>query len=246
MVDVAAFVRDGFVKIERPGLRDVADAARAVLWQSIPPSPDDPSTWTEPVVWTADLSGLGPFGRLAHGPELADALDEICGIGGWQPRHCLGNIPVRFPVRPAAEDRGWHIDANTPQSDGSWMVSGRPRTILVLTLLSDVGPDDAPTRIRVGSHHDAARVLDGRPAASAAELGPLLDDASSARPIEYATGSPGDVYLVHPFCVHAADEHRGRNPRFMSQAPIQLTDALTPQTNSALAAVWRDGQAVSP
>ena len=30
---------------------------------------------------------------------------------------------------------------------------------LLLTLLSDVGPDDAPTRIRAGSHHDVAGVL---------------------------------------------------------------------------------------
>lgn len=210
-----------------------------MLWQSIPASPADPSTWTESVVWTADLGGSGPFGCLAHSPDLAAALDAICGVGGWQPRHSLGNIPVRFPVRPTAADRGWHIDANTPGSDGSWSVSGRPHTMLVLTLLSDVGPDDAPTRIRMGSHHDAVDVLEGRPAWSAAEVGPRLDAASAGRPIGYATGSPGDAYLVHPFCVHAADEHRGDNPRFMSQAPIQLTEALTPQTDSALAAVWR-------
>ncbi len=55
MVDVAAFVRDGFVKLERPALRDVADAARALLWRTIPPSPVDRTTWTQPVVWTADL-----------------------------------------------------------------------------------------------------------------------------------------------------------------------------------------------
>jgi hypothetical protein len=246
MVDVAAFVRDGFVKLEQPWLRETADAARALLWRSIPGSPTDPSTWTDPVVWTADLSGAGPFRPLAHGPDLTDALNDICGAGGWLPRNCLGNIPIRFPARPGVDDRGWHVDANTPCSDGSWMVSGRPHTMLILTLLSEVGHDDAPTRIRMGSHHDVVSVLDGRPAASAAELGPLLDEASTARPVAYATGSPGDVYLVHPFCVHAADEHRGANPRFMSQAPVLLTEVLTPQTESALADVWRAGQSVSP
>ncbi|HKV18447.1 MAG TPA: phytanoyl-CoA dioxygenase family protein [Mycobacterium sp.] len=238
MVDVAAFVRDGFVKLERPALREAADEARAMLWRTIPPSPDDRTTWTEPVVWTADLSGAGPFGQLAHSPDLADALDDICGRGGWRRRRCLGNIPVRFPVRPGVDDRGWHIDANTPGSDGAWAVSGRPHTMLILVLLSDVGPQDAPTRIRAGSHRDAAEVLEGRPAAQAAEFGPLLDAASAARSVEYATGSPGDVYLVHPFCVHAADEHRGDDPRFMAQAPIELSEALTPQTGSALAQVW--------
>ncbi len=227
MVDLAAFARNGYARLERPGLRAAADEARALLWARIPPSPVDRSTWTQAVVWTADLSGVGPFGRLAGGRELAGALDEICGPTGWRPRLCLGNIPVRFPGRSAVDDRGWHIDANTPQPDGTWLVSGRPHTMLILTLLSEVGPDDAPTRIRVGSHHDAATVLDGRTAGSAADFGPLLDEASAGRPVEYATGSPGDVYLLHPLCVHAADEHRGRNPRFMAQSPIQLTDPLT-------------------
>jgi hypothetical protein len=238
MVDVAAFARDGFVRLERPALRDTADEARALLWRTIPPSVDDRTTWTEPVVWTADLTGAGPFGRLAHSRELADALDEICGRGRWRRRHCLGNIPIRFPKRPGADDRGWHIDANTPQPDGSWLVSARPHTMLVLTLLSSVGLDDAPTRIRMGSHRDVVAVLDGRPASSAMDLGPVLDEATAGRPVGYATGAPGDVYLVHPFCVHAADEHRGDTPRFMAQAPVELTEPLTPQSGSVLAQVW--------
>jgi hypothetical protein len=112
--------------------------------------------------------------------------------------------------------------------------------MLVLTLLSKVGEHDAPTRIRVGSHRDAVAVFADHPEpGTAAAFAPLLDAASAERPIAYATGSPGDVYLVHPFCVHAADEHRGTKPRFMAQAPVQLTEPLTPQTNSALGAVWR-------
>jgi len=240
VVDVGAFVRDGFTKLERPGLRETADRACALLWRSMELSPLDSSTWTKPVVWTGDLSGEGPFKQLANSPDLADALDGVCGADGWLPRHSLGNIPVRFPVLPGAEDRGWHIDANAQRSDGSWIVSSRPQTMLVLTLLSEVGRDDAPTRIRVGSHHDVANAVFVEESEwSAGEIGPLLDAASADRPVAYAVGSPGDVYLVHPFCVHAADEHRGATPRFMSQTPIQLTEPLTPQTASALAAVWR-------
>ncbi|WP_328349600.1 phytanoyl-CoA dioxygenase family protein [Mycobacterium sp. NBC_00419] len=240
MIDIDAFLRDGFVKLERADLRAAADEARAALWQSIGLSPDDPSTWHQPVVWAADLTGGGPFQRLANSPALADALDAICGAGGWIPRYSLGNIPIRFPVQPGVDDRGWHIDANTPCVDGSWLVSGRPHTMLALTLLSEVGEDDAPTRIRVGSHHDAVTVFADHPEpCTAAEIAPLLDAASAERPVAYAAGSPGDVYLVHPFCLHAADEHRGTKPRFMAQAPVQLTEPLTPQSHSILGAVWR-------
>ncbi|BBY42723.1 hypothetical protein MCEL_10180 [Mycolicibacterium celeriflavum] len=109
--------------------------------------------------------------------------------------------------------------------------------MLVLTLLSEVGPDDAPTRIRAGSHRDVAQVL-GPERVELAEMGRIVDSASAARPVSRATGEPGDMYVLHPFTVHAADEHRGTTPRFMAQSPVVLTSPLTPASSSALARVW--------
>lgn len=237
MVDLDAFVADGYVKLDAAAPRRVADAARAALWQQLGLSPDEPENWVEPVRWAGDVSGAGPFGELVRSPKLTVALDCICGRGGWSPSHALGNIPVRFPVTPPNDDRGWHIDANTPQADGGWAITGRPHTVLLLTLLSDVGPDDAPTRIRAGSHRDVARVLGPEPL-GLAEMGRLVDDASAARPEALATGRPGDMYLLHPFTAHAADEHRGRTPRFMAQTPIMLVSPLTPTSSSPLGCVW--------
>ncbi len=239
MVDIDAFVEAGFVKVPQAAPRAVADAARAALWKQLGLSPDEPEKWSAPVLWAADLTGAGPFGELARSPKLAATLDEICGRGGWVPRGALGNIPVRFPVSPPLDDRGWHIDANTPQPGGSWSVTGRPHTVLLLTLLSEVGPDDAPTRIRVGSHRDVAHVLGPEPVALA-EMGRIVDEASAERPVAYATGEPGDMYVIHPFTAHAADEHRGRTPRFMAQAPVALTSSLTPTASSVLARAWKN------
>ena len=233
MVDVDAFLADGYVKIEQAAPRAVADAARALLWKQLNLSPDDPGGWSAPVLWAADLTGAGPFGELVRSAKLVAALDRICGVGGWLPRGSLGNIPVRFPIPPVLDDRGWHIDANTPQSDGTWAVSGRPQTVLLLTLLSEVGIDDAPTRIRAGSHHDVAKVLGVDPLDPVA-AGPVVAEASAGRPIAHATGAPGDMYLVHPFTVHAADEHRGATPRFMAQGPIMLTTPLGPGVTTPL------------
>lgn len=239
MPDIDTFTSDGYLKLEQAAPRDAGDAARQLLWRQLGLSPDDPGGWTAPVRWAVDLDGAGPFGRLLRSPALAAALDEICGVGGWQPRGTLGNIPVRFPVTPAEDDRGWHIDANTPQPDGSWAVTGRPHTLLLLTLLSDVGPDDAPTRIRVGSHYDVARALGPEPVGFA-EMGQLVERVSAARDVAYATGAPGDMYLLHPFTAHAADEHRGTTPRFMAQSPVVLTSPLAPASSSLLGCVWED------
>ncbi|GII64283.1 phytanoyl-CoA dioxygenase [Sphaerisporangium krabiense] len=234
IIDVDRFIADGFVKLEAAAPREVGDAARALLWGQIGLSADDSAGWKQPVVWASDLTGVGPFGQLMRSPRLAGALDEICGPGGWTPRGALGMIPVRFPLPPVVDDRGWHIDANAAQPGGGYLCSGRPESMLLLVLLSDVGPDDAPTRIRVGSHRDAAAAMAGL-AIDPFEAGPLVDAASAHRPLAYATGVPGDMYLVHPFTVHAADEHRGAEPRFMSQGPIFLAEPLTSEGTNALA-----------
>ena len=81
--------------------------------------------------------------------------------------------------------------------------------------------DDAPTRIRVGSHLDVPRLLEpaGDAGLSFLELGEMLDRTAD-RPLALATGEAGTVYLSHPFLVHAAQPHHGSRPRFMAQPPL--------------------------
>jgi hypothetical protein len=234
-IDVEQFVRDGFAKLEGIVPREVGDAARAMLWQRIGLSPDDPSGWTQPVVWTADMTGEGPFGQFMASPKLHAALDAVAGPGGWQRRGAVGNIPIRFPRVPPADDRGWHVDSNTMRADGTWGVSARPATLLLLVLFSEVGTDDAPTRIRVGSHRDLVKVLDDEQVLDPMKMGPIFDEVGRDRPLALATGSPGDAYLVHPFTVHAAQEHLGTEPRFMAQMPFILNKPLTPGDDTPLA-----------
>lgn len=100
-------------------------------------------------------------------------------------------------------------------------IRSRGRALLMLFLFSDVGPDDAPTRVRTGSHHDAARLLapygeNGAEFFAFARAVP----ATAHRPEVAATGAAGDVYLCHPFLVHSAQPHRGATPRFMAQPPL--------------------------
>ncbi|WP_157253649.1 phytanoyl-CoA dioxygenase family protein [Nonomuraea typhae] len=233
IIDEERFAADGFAKVEAVVARQVADAARDLLWRQIGLSPGEPSGWREPVVWASDMTGAGPFGEIMNSPRLHAAYDAVAGPGGWLPRGSLGMIPVRFPRLPPADDRGWHIDLNTQRPDGTWGTSARSQTMLLLILLSEVGPDDAPTRVRAGSHRDAFAVL-GEEALEHTEAGPLVEAASRERPVVHATGEPGDVYLLHPYTVHAADEHRGTRPRFMSQGPVMLKRAVTGQSDTLL------------
>jgi len=51
--------------------------------------------------------------------------------------------------------------------------------------------------------------------------------ASAARPTALATGRAGDVFLCHPFLVHAASwPHIGGHPRIIAQPGVALHDAF--------------------
>lgn len=231
--DIALFVRDGFVRIDKAFSRHTAEQARAILWKASGCEPVDRSTWTQPVV-RLDQFGQAPFREAANTPKLHNAFDQLVGPGRWWPRDSLGTFPVRFPSQDAPGDDGWHVDVGFGFEQPDFMewranVSSRGRALLMLFLFSDVGADDAPTRIRVGSHSDVAKQL-----APAGEAGLTLrelvaDDfgASAARDETLAVGEAGTVYLCHPFLVHAAQRHRGTAPRFMAQPPLMPREPIS-------------------
>jgi len=67
---------------------------------------------------------------------------------------------------------------------------------LDLFLFSDVSEQDAPTRIRLGSHLSVARLLSpiGEEGISMLELASMADTATSGMPELFATGAAGTVY----------------------------------------------------
>ncbi|MCY1019650.1 phytanoyl-CoA dioxygenase family protein [Pyxidicoccus sp. MSG2] len=223
---VERFVEDGFIRVDGAFSSALAAEARDILWRDTGCAPDDPATWTRPVVRLGEYA-QEPFRLAANSPRLHAAFDRLVGPGCWLPRMSLGSFPVRFPSNEVPGDDGWHVDASFPGADPSsffdWRVNvaSRGRALLMLFLFSDVGEDDAPTRIRVGSHRQVARLLEpeGEAGLSFMELAKKLD-ATDGCPLAFATGEAGTVYLCHPFLVHAAQPHRGTRPKFMAQPPL--------------------------
>jgi len=224
------FIGDGYVRVDHAFPRAVADEARALLWKATGCDPDDPGTWTQPVVRLGGFTA-GPFIEAANTPRLHAAFDQLVGRGRWRPPAMVGTFPVRFPSSADPGDAGWHVDMSfgTESPDFlSWRanIHSRGRALLMLFLFSDVGDDDAPTRIRVGSHKDIARQL--APAGDEGlTLGQMAADGfarSSHRPVVTATGDAGTVYLCHPFLVHAAQANIHGRPRFMAQPPLLPVD----------------------
>jgi hypothetical protein len=223
---IRRFIDEGYVRIDDAFPAALAVEARAILWRDTGADPDDPATWTRPVVRLGSYSAP-PFVAAANTPVLAAAYDALAGAGRWLPPRALGTFPVRFPSPADPGDAGWHVDVSFDTDKPNFLdwrvnVASKGRLLLMLFLFSDVGETDAPTRIRAGSHVDIARQL--APAGEAGmTLGELAADGfagSADWPEVLATGQAGTVYLCHPFLVHAAQPHRGTVPRFMAQPPL--------------------------
>jgi len=220
------FINDGFVKIENAFPAEIADECRAILWKATGCDPNDPESWTQPVIRIGEM-GLEPFKKAANTTTLHAAFDQLAGKDNWLPRETLGSFPIRFPTKASADDTGWHVDASFPGATAhkyfEWRVNinSKGRALLMLFLFSDVAEQDAPTIIKVGSHLDVAKVLapEGEKGLSFMELAQQIGTLPT-REETLATGKAGTVYLCHPFLIHAAQDHRGTSPKFMAQPPL--------------------------
>jgi hypothetical protein len=232
-MDIEAFVRDGYVVVRGAFDPATAAACRDLIWTVLAGhgiSRTDRRTWTRPAI-RIDCPDGAPFTAAAGSPALTAAYDLLIGRDRWVPRTDVGGtVPVRFPSEEYPGEVGYHIEGNRWGGDEYWTdVRSRGRGLLALFLFSDVGPDDAPTRLILGSHRYAAAVLapagdDGLPGGTvAARLAPSV----LCRQAATATGQAGDVYLCHPFIVHTATwPHRGTTPRMMAQPGVAVPDGF--------------------
>jgi hypothetical protein len=226
---ISAFLADGYVAVRGAVPAEVAEACQDVIWSELQQrgvQRDDSSTWTAPVVRIPCPEG-GPFAEAGTQPLLREACDQLIGAGRWWQRDGIGgSIPVRFPSESDPGDAGWHIEASY-ETDGRWRVNtrSRGRGLLALYLLTGVVSEGAPTRLRPGSHLDVPPFLapagdQGLDWSTAAQQ---AAQASAHRPAVLATGEAGDVFLCHPFLVHAASwPHRGHFPRMIAQPAVAL------------------------
>jgi len=216
------FVEDGFIRLAAAFPRELAEECVQLVWPRIGATGDSPDTWTRAVIrhpsWDAE-----PFARVVNTTQLHAAFDQLAGRGRWRPRRNPGLFVIRFPCAVDHGDTGWHIDGSFDVG-GEWWVNlcSRGRALQKQKKFTDVGPDDAPTRILVGSHLDVPPVLEpaGEGGMPFENVVPQIPDVHKRR-IALATGDAGDVYLCHPFLVHAATwPHRGTTPRFIAQPEL--------------------------
>jgi len=245
-VSIDEFCETGFIALRGAVAPDTVRDCVAVIGERLRADGvdlDDSNTWTRPVVRIACPEG-SPFAAAGTSSTLWAAYDALLGAGRWVERRGVGgSVPVRFPSDTDPGDAGWHIDGSY-DVDGQWWVNvrSRARGLLALFLFSDIGDEDAPTEILVGSHHDVPRVLApyGEPGAFFGTIAAELPDSTFERRRAFATGSAGDVYLCHPFLLHRATwPHRGMRPRILAQPEVGLREPFALEDGPDVCAVER-------
>jgi hypothetical protein len=208
--EIEQFIELGYIRVGEVIAPGVAQRCREAALAELQISAAPP--WPNPV--TRGLVDGEPFTLAASSPRLLEAVDQLLDGETWQPRPNLGLLVIRFPSSVDPGDAGWHIDASFQGPDirdlFSWYVNykSRGRGLLLLCLLSEVGVDDAPTRILERSHRAMPGLL--RPYGDAGVVGQAAPLPDVSGHIALATGTAGDVFLCHPFLVHAASwPHKG-------------------------------------
>lgn len=246
---IDAFVRDGYLRLRGAFSRELAAAWVADANRRIREEPErwvrgydvgdperdlrgydpaDPATWSWPVIYLDGAHRL-PYRELS--PRLWGA---ICDLVGGPERVAseffaddfvvsLRPFGARSDPFPGKGDRAWHVDNASRRARLDAYTNG----LVLVALFSDLAPASGGTWLALDSIAKVARLL-----ADAPEGVDLVErERVAALTLECerfleVTGEVGDVFLLHPFMLHAGTVNPSGRIRWMSNPNIELRGPL--------------------
>jgi hypothetical protein len=221
------FVERGFAAIRGCFTREAAREYTATIWTRLGYTQENPQTWTQPSVhmpshrsidirtfapkaWGAVCDLLGGEQRIQP-YEWNDAFIVNLWEGGDRPWQ---------PASPASP--GWHKDGDFFRH----FLDSPEQGLLTLVLWSDVVHRGGATFVAADSVGPVARFLAGHPEGVHPESFPWAELVAGCGDFVEATGEVGDVYLLHPFILHAKAQNVLRVPRYITNPPVHLVEPM--------------------
>ncbi len=246
------FRTHGWLRIPAAFSAAEASAMCDVIWTALAKAGirrHDPSTWTTSRPQHLQHLKTNPAFQAIGNERTLQAIDEVMEGQPWQKPRDWGAFFLQFPFGTEWDvpSTGWHIDG-----DYAGCLSP-PCAVHVHAMLTDVAPRSGGVNILSGSHrlvhrwfsenppppnaraaqfreslgrHPYLRDLctPGNPAARIARFHERAEEVDGV-PLQVIenTASAGDVILLHPLLLHAAQPaaHLGKQPRFMLNHGIQ-------------------------
>jgi hypothetical protein len=222
------FLTRGYVVLHECFSREAAKSLTDSTFVRLGYDPDDPSTWHEavihmpahrhidvkdfaPKVWRAVCDLLGGEERIQQPYRWGDGFIVNLREGRerpWDP--------------PSPRIKGWHKDGDFFRH----FLDSPEQGLLTLVIWSDIDSRGGATFVAADSVPVVARLLAEHPE------GILPDNFDHQSLIDQchefveATGQVGDVYLLHPYVLHAKSQNLLGVPRLITNPPVHLREPM--------------------
>ena len=228
--DAEHFLENGFVVIRGCFPRAAAAEFTARIWDRLGYAEHEPSTWAEPSVHM-------PSRRQLDVREFAPkAWGAVCDLVGGEDRIAKDRPYVwndafivnlwegaDRPWEPASPSvPGWHKDGDFFRH----FLDSPEQGLLTLVLWSDVQHQGGATFVAADSVGPVARYLADHPQGIRPGDYPVAELVAQCSRFVEATGEAGDVYLLHPYVLHAKAQNVLRRPRLITNPPLTLAEPM--------------------
>ncbi len=225
---VEQFLARGYIVLHDCFPREMAEAKAAEAFVRLGYDPADPATWREavihmpthrrvdvrevaPKVWDAVCDLLGGEERIASPYTWGDGLIVNLREGAdrpWDP--------------PSPRVPGWHKDGDFFRH----FLDSPEQGLLTLVLWTEVLPRGGATFVAADSVPVVARFLADHPEGVLPQDFPRQELIAQCHDFVEATGTAGDIYLLHPYVLHAKSQNLLGRPRMITNPPVQLLEPL--------------------
>jgi hypothetical protein len=222
---IEQFETKGYVVLRGAIPRETTETWIRECWDRLAIDPEDRATWHTSRV---HMGGTKSVKVSEFCPIAWQAMVELLGGADrvhdcyWSD-HFIVNLSegADDPWRPAGpECPGWHKDGDFFRH----YLDSPEQGLLVFVSWTDVVHQGGPTYVATDSIPVMARFLHDRPEGV---LPGEFDFKARIRECEEfveATGGAGDVWLLHPFSLHAVSQNVLRVPRVITNPPVALRE----------------------
>jgi hypothetical protein len=222
------FLAKGYVVLHDCFTPEAAEEYTRTLWTRLGYDPADPSTWAEPSVHmpvhrVVDVKEFAPKVWLAA-CDLVGGEDRVERPYEWTDGFIVNlREGADRPWSPASpESGGWHKDGDFFRH----FLDSPEQGLLTLVLWTDVRNKGGATFVAADSVAPVARYLAAHPEGVHPEHFPYDELIGQCTEFVEATGRFGDVYLMHPFVLHARAQNVLRLPRVITNPPVALAEPM--------------------
>jgi hypothetical protein len=231
--DIEHFLVHGFVKVSQALDQEVIKKCVDLMWKRLGYDPLDSSTWVADKI---HMPRHTEFSVKDVAPRAYQAICELCGgedrieIPKWGDGfianfHFGGDSPW---VPPSPKANGWHKDGDCFLH----FLDSPDQGLLIIVLWSDVHSRGGSTFVIGDSVGPVARYLADHPEGVNPNVGfknggfPHQTFVEECHDFQEATGKAGDVYLLHPFLLHASSINTLKLPRLITNPCVNFKEPM--------------------